>query len=259
MKKGMKLKSNFLNQVIFRIEFPTIKELLGKDSDVATDFAERISEKFPILEVIPRNKINLDIDINSGQPQKITKEGNIVWMFKSEKNKKIVTLTANDLVLEYRDKEYPGFPIFLEEIQLLINAFNQYDYQKLKFLGLRYINQITDMSVNENIGEYFNPDLTNMSILNNLEKNDEDLVQIFSKVNSKHDDYLLTMQYGLFNPRFPNVDSDKLFILDYDCVLHNINSTEEIKDKLNDMHEVIFNKFDYSITPKFEKLINGDE
>ena len=255
----MFLKRNFLNQVIFRIEFPTIKELLGNDSNVTNDFAKKLSERFPISEVIPRNKINLDIDINSGQPPRITKEGNLVWIFKSENNKKIVTLTANDLVLEYRDKVYSGFPNFLEEIQLLINAFNQYDYQKLKFLGLRYINQITDKEINNNISEYINPDLTNMSILNNIEKNDEDLVQIFSKVNSKYNDYLLTMQYGLFNPRFPNVDSDKIFILDYDCVLHNINSTDEINEKLEDMHNVIFNKFDYSITPKFDKLINGEE
>ena len=255
----MFLKRNFLNQVIFRIEFPTIKELLGNDSNVTNDFAKKLSERFPISEVIPRNKINLDIDINSGQPPRITKEGNLVWIFKSENNKKIVTLTANDLVLEYRDKVYSGFPNFLEEIQLLINAFNQYDYQKLKFLGLRYINQITDKEINNNISEYINPDLTNMSILNNIEKNDEDLVQIFSKVNSKYNDYLLTMQYGLFNPRFPNFDSDKIFILDYDCVLHNINSTDEINEKLEDMHNVIFNKFDYSITPKFDKLINGEE
>ena len=30
---------------------------------------------------------------------------------------------------------------------------------------------------------------------------------------SKKDDYLLTMQYGLFNPRFPNEDANKIFIL----------------------------------------------
>lgn len=258
MEKGIRLDDNFISQVIFRIEFTTIKKLLGNDKTVIKDFAEKISEKFPISNVIPYNKINLNIDVNSGQPQKITKEGELAWIFKNKDHKKIVTLTANDLVLEYQEKAYSGFTDFLEEVLLIISAFNQYDYNKLNFLGLRYINQINNTEVNNNISEYFNPDLTNMAILNNLEKNDEDLIQIFSKVNAKKDDYLMTMQYGLFNPSFPNVEKDKIFILDYDCVLHNINSTDEIKENLIDMNHLIFDKFDYSITPKFKKLIKGE-
>lgn len=258
MENGIRLNDNFISQVIFRIEFQTIKELLGNDKNVVKDFAEKISDKFPILEVIPRNKINLNIDINSGDPKKITKEGEFVWVFKSNNHKKIVTLTANNLVLEYQEKAYSGFHDFLNEILLLITAFDQYDYGELKFLGLRYINQIADIDITNNIGEYFNPDLTNMAIINNLEKNDETLVQIFSKVNSKKDDYLVTMQYGLFNPRFPNEDANKIFILDYDCVLHNINTLDEIKCNLIDMNHLIFDKFDYSIMSKFEKLIKGE-
>lgn len=257
MEKGIRLDDNFISQVIFRIEFQTIKELLSNDENVVKEFSEKISDKFPISEVIPHNKINLNIDINSDTP-KIAKEGELVWVFKSDNHKKIVTLTANNLVLEYHEKAYSGFSDFLDEVLLLITAFNQYDYGELKFLGLRYINQITDINVNNNIGEYFNPDLTNMAIINNLEKNDETLVQIFSKVNSKKDDYLITMQYGLFNPGFPKEDANKIFILDYDCVLHNINKLDEIKDHLIEMNHLIFDKFDYSIMSKFEKLIKGE-
>ncbi|MCQ2971484.1 TIGR04255 family protein [Methanobrevibacter gottschalkii] len=258
MEKGIRLDEHFISQVIFRIEFPTIKKLTGNDKEVVKDFANKISGTFPISEVIPHNKINLDIDINSGQPPKITREGDLVWIFKNQNAKKIVTLTANDLVLEYRDRVYSGFTNFLDEILLLMDAFNQFDYQKLNFLGLRYINQITDKNVNNNVSEFFSPDLTNMAIINNLEKNNENLVQIFTKVNFKKDDYLMTMQYGLFNPRFPNVDADKMFILDYDCVLHNISHVGEIKDNLIDMNHLIFDKFDYSITAKFEKIIKGE-
>ena len=61
MEKGIRLDDNFISQVIFRIEFQTIKELLGNDKNVVKDFAEKISDKFPILDVIPHNKINLNI------------------------------------------------------------------------------------------------------------------------------------------------------------------------------------------------------
>ncbi|WP_305514438.1 TIGR04255 family protein [Methanobrevibacter sp. V14] len=258
MEKGIRLDENFISQVIFRIEFQTIKELVGTDKFIVKDFANKISNVFPVLEVIPHNKINLDIDINSGQPRRITREGELVWIFKTQDHKKSVTLTANDLVLEYREKAYSGFSDFLDEILLLMDAFNQFDYRKLNFLGLRYINQVTDKNVNNNVSEFFSPDLTNMAIINNLEKNEENLVQIFTKVNFKKDDYLMTMQYGLFNPSFPNENADKIFILDFDCVLHNINYIDEIKDNLIDMNHLIFDKFDYSITSKFEKIIKGE-
>lgn len=120
MEKGIHLDKHFISQVIFRIEFPTIKKLTGNDKEVVKDFANKISGTFPISEVIPHNKINLDIDINSGQPPKITREGDLVWIFKNQNAKKIVTLTANDLVLEYRDRVYSGFTNFLDEILLLM-------------------------------------------------------------------------------------------------------------------------------------------
>lgn len=56
MEKGIRLDDNFIIQVIFRIEFTTIKKLLGNDKTVIKDFAEKISEKFPISNVIPYNQ-----------------------------------------------------------------------------------------------------------------------------------------------------------------------------------------------------------
>ena len=59
MEKGIRLDKHFISQVIFRIEFPTIKKLTGNDKEVVKDFANKISGTFPISEVIPHNKINL--------------------------------------------------------------------------------------------------------------------------------------------------------------------------------------------------------
>lgn len=254
MEKGIKLDNNFISEIIFRIEFSTISQLSGNNENAAKKFEKAISEKFPQHHVIPRNEINLNIDINSGQRQ-ISEKGDLIWKFKSEDNKKEVILTANDLVLDYTRNAYNGFHDFLDEILLLINALCELNQFNLKFLGLRYINQIDKSEITNNIGEYINPDLTNLNVINNLEKNNEDLVQIFSKINFKKENYLLTLQYGLFNPNFPDPTSKKEFILDYDCVCTSINSPEDIKQNLIKMNKLIFDKFNYSITQKFEEYM----
>ena len=47
----------------------------------------------------------------------------------------------------------------------------------------------------------------------------------------------------------------KEFILDYDCVCTSINSPEDIKQNLIKMNKLIFDKFNYSITQKFEEYM----
>ena len=41
MEKGIRLDKHFISQVIFRIEFPTIKKLTGNDKEVVKDFANK--------------------------------------------------------------------------------------------------------------------------------------------------------------------------------------------------------------------------
>lgn len=254
-KKGILLKYNFINKVIFRIDFATINELAGKDSNAPQEFIKKISDKFTYDKAVPNNKdLNINIDINSGQVD-LQEDGNFIWIFNSKDTKKELTLTANNLVLDYKKNAYYNFHDFLEEILLIIGALNESFNVSLNFLGLRYINNINDPKITENIGEYINPDLSNMNLINNLEKNDEELVQIFTKLNFRKENYLLTLQYGLFNPNFPEVLSDKSFILDYDCVCNDISSIEEIKPNLKAMNKFIFNKFDYSITQKLLDLM----
>lgn len=257
MEKGIRLDNNFISKVIFRIEFSTILQLSKNDEFAAEKFEKAISEKFPQCQVIPRNEINLNIDINSGQRQ-VFEKGDLIWVFKSEDNKREVILTANDLVLDYTKNAYEGFHNFLDEILLLVNALYELNHFNLKFLGLRYINQIDNSEIINNIEEYINPDLTNRPVINNLEKNNEDLVQIFSKINFKKENYLLTLQYGLFNPNFPDPSSTKEFVLDYDCVCTSINSPKDICYNLKEMNKLIFDKFEYSITQKFEEYMKEE-
>lgn len=259
MDKGVKLNKNHITEVIFRLEFSTINELNINDETAVDSFKNKISDIFPNYESIPNNKISLNINVDANQAENLVKQSNhLVWIFKNDKNDKFVTLSPNDLVLEYKAGAYVGFTKFLEEILLLLDAIKKYNPIELNFLGLRYINQIFDQQINRNIGDYINSDLLNNCLINNLKKNNEELIQIFTKVHAKKDNYLITFQYGVFNPEFPNENNFKPFILDYDCVTHDINSINDIKQNLIDMNHIIFKKFDYSITPEFINLMKGD-
>jgi uncharacterized protein (TIGR04255 family) len=259
MEKGVILNKNHITEVIFRLEFSTIDELFKYDENVADLFINQISDKFPIIEKIPNNKLSLKINVGSGETKNLTNEPtHYEWVFKNKENNKFVTLSPDTLILEYKKGVYEGFNKFLDEILLLLDTLKNYNPKEFNFLGLRYINQIVNQEINENIGEYINRDFVNKSIINNLEENDEELIQIFTKLNAKKDNYLMTIQYGKFNPKFPNKNDFKPFILDFDCVTHDIKSIDDVKSNLINMNHLLFKKFDYSITSKFEELMKGE-
>ena len=254
MKKGVILENNFLNEIIFRIDFTTILEISGDKKEAADKFRKRIFDNFPNVEILHQKNVSVDIDVKSGYPKKITNDGNLCWIFRNEECNKEVSLTANNLVLNYHYGEYKGFKDFLEEILILLNALDEYGPFKLNFLGLRYVNEIYYEEINNNIGLYINKSLFNTSILDDLKKENSQLIQLFSKLDFKKEDYNLTLQYGFFNPT-NNPDGEKHFILDYDCVNREISEIEDVKDNLKIMNHLIFETFEYSITDELiEKM-----
>lgn len=253
MKKGIKLNHNFLNEVIFRINFTTIDELLENNQDAINIFKENLFDRFPNLEVVPQKTINLTIDTETNFSEKKT-ENKLCWILRNKEGNKQITVTATNLILDYYRGAYTGFEDFYEEIAVLLKILDKYNPEKINFLGLRYINEINDDEINHNIEKYINSSLFNSNILNDLKTENEELIQIFSKLDFQNNDCMLTMQYGFFNPTFKSTH-EKHFILDYDCINQDINEIKEVKNTLKKMNMLIFNKFEYSITKELEKRI----
>lgn len=246
MQKGVVLEENFLNEVIFRIDFSTILKISGDKKEATEDFRKIIFDKYPNVEILEQKKFNDDIIIDFGN------EGNLCWFFRNNDGNKEVSLTSNCLILSYKSGSYKRFHSFLEDISLLISALKEYEPFKLNFLGLRYINQIYDENINDNIDKYINPSLVNESLLTDLHEDNCELTQLISKLDYQKDKYLLTFHFGFFNPE-TNPNSKKHFILDYDCRNNDIKDIDDVKDNLIEMNHIIFDKFDYSITEKFRK------
>jgi len=257
MTKGIRYKKNYLTEVIFRINFSNILQLSGKNKEAADKFQKEIFEKFPNVHFQYNNNVNVHVDIKEGKSQTKVEDGDLTWIFTDEQNTKQIELNSKNLILAYHKGSYIGFEEFLEDISLILMAMRWYTPFNLTFLGLRYINQIHEDVIDENnIHEYINESLLN-NVIFELE-DDEGFSQLFSRLDLSKDDYQLTFQYGFFNPDYPNTDTKKDFILDYDCRLtkiDSVNSQFEIEEELKKMNKIIYDKFKYSTTEKLKELM----
>lgn len=217
-----KYSKNFLNEVIFQIRFAPLLELYTDKKNAATNFQNIISEKFPNLDFESNRKVKIKFDNTEKPVETITDDEYITWIFSNNLGN-YVRLNGKELILGYSGENYSSFEEFFNDIDLILNALKQYTVPQIKSIGLRYINQIT--IGNESIK---NPYITpNLLFINEIFDKNE-LIQSINKTELRIQEYNLTFQFGQFNPEYPNISSKKDFILDYDCVLVDNESFENI-------------------------------
>lgn len=257
MTKGVRFKKNYINEIIFRVNFSNILKLSGNNKEAAEDFRKIIFKDFPNIQFKFNNNINLKVNIKSGESESLMEDGDLTWIFSNDDKNKEIELNANFLILHYTKGAYIGFKEFLDDVLLMFKALEYYSPYKLNFMGLRYINQINEDNIDEsNIKKYINPSLTN-NIIFDLEDGEE-FSQYLSRIDLIKDNYNLTFQYGFFNPGFPDPNFKKDFILDYDCILRDVSLIKSQGDLINEiknMNFFIYNKFDYSITDELKSLM----
>ena len=257
MAKGIRYKKDYLNEVIFSIDFSTISDLLKNDESSVLLFKEEISNEFPHMDIKHNNNVNVYVDFKDKKLESNFDDVNLTWIFTNNDNNKIIELNSEHLRLCYLKGAYEGFKEFLDDVSLVLYSLRDYTPFKLKGLQLRYINQINESFIDEkNIKEYINESLINNIILD-FEDN-EAFSQVFTRLDFLHDFYHIIFHYGFFNPNFPHPDSKKDFILDFSCNLmkiDSINSQEDIENELKIMNKVIYKKFDYAISEKMKDLM----
>lgn len=256
MKKGEKYGNPYLNDVIFRINFSNIPTLSVNNKEVANDFYEKISKKFPNTLIKRNHALNIGVDMDTGKPTQISQEGSLLWIFKNRKHDMSVELTSNSLILHYKKGAYTHFRYFLDDVILLINALKEYNPKELSFLGLRYINQIDGKTVGE-LKECINPKYFTEYVLGLDEE--EDFIQVLNRLSIKREDYILNFQYGLFNAAYPNPNFEKDFILDFDCTTKKVKVIDSVVDELKQMNKYIQSKFENSITNVLREEMRMDD
>lgn len=244
-------KRNFLTDVIFRIDYPLIANLV---STPPKEFQEKIFSKFPILE--PTKQFGIKIE-NKGENITTTEESKTVWRFKNKAANLIVELDSKFLVILIKDyKNHTSFKGLVSEV--LKAFFDIYPDTIVNRVGLRYINQINlkekdfyewDKYIDKNL----------ISILD-FASNKKDIRRALQLFEIQIDpDTRLNMKAGIFNSTYPNELIKKEFLLDYDCYTTLRTEKDEVGEKLDSFNKIIAKYFENSITDNFRKEVLSGE
>ena len=242
--------NHMLDKVIFQIKFYPLLKLYSNTPEIAADFQQVVMKEFPELNFKQSRNVSLKID-STGLP--ISGEANkprLIWNFQND-NGKFINLSGDDLSLTYPGKVYTTFKPFLEDIKLALNGLKLYNLPKIKSIGLRYINQI-DLEDDSNLDGFINQKLHLLS----SDSDNENVIQSISRIEYNIDKFFLSFQYGLFNPEYPEYNSKKDFILDYDCILNTV-PVDNLEKCLHEMNKIIYNKFESSIEDKLRIKMGG--
>jgi uncharacterized protein (TIGR04255 family) len=210
----VRYQSNFLTQVILRLDFPSIPALLAERQPQL--LVERLRERFPALRA--SQAMQVAFMLGSDSPSGMTQSpGAWTWHHGSTQEfKKAVAISHNFLSLEYAAGMYVDAAEFLDNFQFAYRAVSEFfRIDTISRLGWRYINDIVLSD-----GDALNWDgivkkdfIT--AALAGLPHGMQ-LTRSMHQLNAAQDDISLVLSYGLFNPEYPNPVARRSFIIDLD-------------------------------------------
>jgi uncharacterized protein (TIGR04255 family) len=226
----------YLDQVIVRIDF--LNPQLSLANTLPPNLSPKIIADFPIAE--PREIVSEELQIKPDTIDRI-KTPLKEWNFFGREREKRLCITRDFLFIEM--KKYTSFAdlektflSFIEELFIGLENF------QIRRIGLRYINKIK-----QDGAEYFS---WNNFLKGNLLSifnvpNSEDKIKIaraFHNLELNYGECNVRFQYGMYNPDFPALIRQKLFVLDFDAYFEGLISDKDtIKRKLEFAHEKIKN------------------
>lgn len=243
-------KSNFLTNVIFRVDFPPILSLDSRNPP--TRFQCEIKDSFPILEPKPGKLYEFEI---TKELAKVVTSKVARWQFFNKERTKVVDVGSDAIILEYF--VYRHFKEFFNDVDLVFKKFfNIYDVVKIcNRIGLRYINQVKiEKGDPFDWEDLINPELVlvNRGFISSIKgiKKCMNLLEFQTQVCN------VKFQFGMFNSEYPNPIALKEFALDYDCSLKEELEIGETYGKVKDFNDVATYFFEMSIGDKLRKIMS---
>ena len=237
-----KLRENFLMEIMLRLEFPSIHELIGEDGD-SSIFYNIVKSEFSNNNSHEENLIESDLN-DEGTIK--NSEKNKVWIYKHENIKKLI-LENSSVTLFYTGELFNPNDLF-NDIDLIIKALKELSVENINLITLRYINEITPKSKIKNWDDWINLKLHNFE----FQPKNSNIIRSLSMAEYRIDEYNLIFQYGQFNLNYPSTIIRDDFVLDYSCSYNYLESINNIKDHVINMNEIIHDFYNESIV-KFNK------
>ncbi len=247
-------KTNFLTNVVFKVDFPKILEL--NEQNPPAKLQEKIREKFPDLKEIKKQYIKFDTKL-TGENVEVKQEKTISWKFSNKEKTKNVFVDSEFIYLEYN--KYTKFQEFLEDIKFIISIFFEiYPVKISKRIGLRYVNQIKlpegdPLDWNGLINESL------FDVTNRFIDEKDNLRRSMHSLEIKENEHNLRFQFGSFNSEYPNTIARKEFVLDYDCYTVEETDITDVSIKAKEFHEIISKWFEKSILDGLRDKMKSDK
>lgn len=252
----IKYKKNFLDTVIFRMDFSDI--LLLKDS-IEASFQEGVKSIFPKLTT---NFCSAYTGMFSPTVVNVGHENIKLYEFSNSSMGLSLKISYNSLVLE--TKKYIDFEKFTDVLQKILSEFNKfYTGYEINRIGLRFINliRITSKSPLEWSDYIDSKLLESINFAKNLTGDNCYLNRCMNQLSFRFkNDNSLTFNYGIYNSEWPAQITQNEFILDFDAYTTCLDISEDIQSKyLIPFHDIIQESFEKGITKKLRKVMNDEK
>ncbi|MDD5605751.1 MAG: TIGR04255 family protein [Patescibacteria group bacterium] len=242
-------KKNFLDRVIFRIDFEKIN--LGS----VKEYTSEISRFFGAPQSKQGESGMIQLDLNTKKIEHAS-DSFTSWVFKTKSEDALLEVGNSYLFIEYT--KYKSSKELLEHVKEVVVPFiNRFDITYLRRIGLRYINKIEFKDKDYlDWNKYINKEI--LGYLSFAKDNKYALARAMGQLAIREDDFNILFNFGILNQqKYPNIISDKAFLLDYDC--HSIFPTDiseqELLDIVNKYSDATKSVFESSITSGYRSLI----
>lgn len=241
--------SNFLKEVILRIDFPA--PVLSLEKTLPNKLSKAALTRFPIRESqkVQAQELQFSATGISANSREETQ-----WAFFGKEREKNVVIAPQHLVLSVRS--YNTFEELTGDFFAIVDVLKMIEPELvISRMGLRYINIIDLPNGNPlDWDEHIDGSLLGMINFNGKQDN---LSRAFHVLEYKFDDTNLKCQFGIANPDYPAVIKRRQFVLDIDAYSTAAYEVNDLRKTIGDAHELIQNFFESSISEQTRKLMKS--
>ena len=243
--KDIKYKKNLIKDVILRIDFNNSIEEFR--TNIPKEVLNTIRSIFPITEI--RDNVINHVILEKKELKK-SKEILKEYIFSNSDDKVVI----NKNVFLISVKKYESFEKLYNDFVLIWTSIKKHiSSDFIKRLGLRYINNLNFKNLDIGYDEYISKNFIPIEIKANFEFLP---VKKGNTIEIQINDTKLRFNYGLANPDYPSVMTNKIFVLDFDCYYDGLLVIGEVEKRIKEYHCYIQDLFEKSITKKCKEFLN---
>jgi uncharacterized protein (TIGR04255 family) len=237
-------KTNFLKQVILRLDFATLAAL---QSDKQPEFSTELKKQLPVVRGQQMSQIILSAGGNAGASWAQQNKG-WQWTHSDINDNQVVTLTPDFFALEHKgNNTYVNFATFRAQLVAIYDKFKAaFGVTEYTRIGLRYINEI---SIPE--GDAWDwTGLVSQDLVTAVRPAFAGPLRItrsMHQISGIKDDILCLVNYGLNNPDYPNPIARREFVLDLDSYIDGGIAEADTLKKIDSLYAVCKQMFEASI------------